>query len=274
MKKILKWQGSKTWIFNDYKDRIEQFKNVGIIELFGGSQALSFQIEPEYQIINDTNVHLINFYNQLKHSNLFIDDSIQWKRDKELYLKYRKEFNDNILRNDIYTLRMQRLFYYLNKTGFNGLIRFNKKGLFNVSYGHSSDFKDPSYYFEEDKVRELIKKWDFLNLDYRQVKNFNDKMLLLIDPPYVDTEMSYIKDKFTMENQIEVIDYIQKFNNPIIYTNHINKELMHKLFKNGFKIIERIVNRSVNPKQQRKQKEFMQIRNIKLNESLNQLEMF
>jgi len=82
---------------------------------------------------NDVNPHLINFYLWLPAGPGGAPASGQ---RQELYYAYRARFNELIA--DPETAASQEaaeLFYYLNRTGYNGLCRFNKQGAFNVPFG-------------------------------------------------------------------------------------------------------------------------------------------
>ncbi len=87
-------------------------------------------------ILSDTNLHIINFYRRIQNGELngqIVRESLEYmgdilsKSSGEYYYQIREEFNnaeDSIK------------FLFLNRSCFNGVMRFNSKGGFNVPFGH------------------------------------------------------------------------------------------------------------------------------------------
>ena len=55
--------------------------------------------------------------------------------DQEKDDEARAQFNELLSTGKSSTSEAASLFYYLNRTGYNGLCRFNSKGRFNVPFG-------------------------------------------------------------------------------------------------------------------------------------------
>jgi len=109
---------------------------------------------------------------------------------------------------------MAKLFYYLNKASFNGLMRFNSKGLFNTPRGRNDYHPEKNQkYF--NTVYKLVKNWIIFNKDYSEIKPFDNECLIFADPPYVNISDMYY-NKFNWNNQLKLIDYLSQFSNPII----------------------------------------------------------
>src|SRR5207248_11120739 len=89
------------------------------------------------------------------------------------------------------------LFYYLNRTGFNGLCRFNRSGEFNVPFGrytrigYTQDFTAYSAVFAD---------WTFTNTDVEMVPVERGDFVYA-DPPYDVEFTQYAKDGFTWDDQ-------------------------------------------------------------------------
>src|SRR5213076_1731550 len=87
---------------------------------------------PEQALLNDINPHLINFYRWLKRG---LNISIEMKNNQTQFYKQRTRFNELLRTGRAMTKEAASLFYYLNRTGYNGLCRFNGSGGFNVPFG-------------------------------------------------------------------------------------------------------------------------------------------
>ncbi|MCK7461430.1 MAG: DNA adenine methylase [Sphingobacterium sp.] len=59
----------------------------------------------------------------------------RWRTRRTPTTRYRKIFNALLAAGLGHTVEAASLFYYLNRTGFNGLCRFNSRGEFNVPFG-------------------------------------------------------------------------------------------------------------------------------------------
>ena len=57
------------------------------------------------------------------------------KNESGNYYASRHRFNELLQAGEAGTAEAASLFYYLNRTGYNGLCRFNRRGLFNVPFG-------------------------------------------------------------------------------------------------------------------------------------------
>ena len=125
-----------------------------LVEPFVGSGALFLSNSFEKYLLCDTNVDLINLYNNLKKNpeELIAKTGryFSGKYNSELqYYQLREKFN-SLDSND---MRKSALFVYLNKHAFNGLCRYNRKGFFNVPYGR---YKAPK--FPEEEMCNFAKK--------------------------------------------------------------------------------------------------------------------
>jgi len=134
----LKWAGGKRWLVPHLSILWERHKHRRLVEPLCGDLAVALGLMPEKALLNDINRHVINFYQWLQKGLIA---EIAMENDQDLYYKHRDEFN-SLIANDIAdTKRTVELFYYLNRTGYNGLCRFNRKGGFNVPFGRYSCIK-------------------------------------------------------------------------------------------------------------------------------------
>ncbi len=204
MKAFLKWAGGKSRIAEDIKKYLANGKR--LVEPFVGSGTIFLTTTFEEYLLCDTNKDLINLYNNLKQN----PDELIEKTEKVFsfenntetkFYELRKEFNA-LDSNDI---RKSALFVYLNKHAFNGLCRYNRKGVFNVPYGR---YKAPKCPLEEMQVFSAKAKFaTFKCQDFE--KTFKETIkgdVVYCDPPYIPLSItssftSYSKDDFDLEDQ-------------------------------------------------------------------------
>ena len=142
-------------------------------------------------IINDINNDLTTCYKVVKESPQVLVDSLRKIQQeyyslhsedskKEFFLLMRAEFNTKTLD----PIRNTTLFFFLNRTCFNGLYRVNKSGLFNVPFGRyeTPTICDANTIFADS---ELLQKVEILTGDYTQTLNHaRGNSFFYFDPPY------------------------------------------------------------------------------------------
>lgn len=182
MKPFLKWAGNKTRVLKHILPNLPEGKR--LVEPFVGSGAVFLNAGFSKNLVSDMNADLINLYHQIKSDGgAFIEYAEQFftpelNVDTEFY-KIREQFN---------TTSDQRLksalFIYLNRHCFNGLCRYNKKGLFNTPFGR---YKRPV--FPELEIRNFetqAQHTTFLHQDFRDtMKSALPGDVIYCDPPYV-----------------------------------------------------------------------------------------
>ncbi len=182
MKPILKWAGGKNKLRQIILSKILSFNNYW--EPFVGSASVALEIYETKKcdiFLSDINNDLIEFYKFVKISyNEFIDAILDIKnkfnsslQKKELYLDFRDKFNSST------GAERSVLFYFLNKTSFNGLTRYNSSGKFNVPFGNrdfsieienleqfSKFLNSPRVHLCQSKYASISpQKFDFVYLD-------------------------------------------------------------------------------------------------------------
>src|SRR2546427_10954731 len=135
----LKWAGRKRWLVPHLLPLWEPFSNRRLVEPFCGGLAVALGLMPESALLNDRNPHLIHFYSWIKRG---LRISIPMENDEQMFYGYRNRFNQLLRDGKAESAEASSLFYYLNRTDFNGLCRFNRSGEFNVPFG---DYKRINY---------------------------------------------------------------------------------------------------------------------------------
>ena len=160
----LKWAGGKRWLVPHIAPIWECCGRGRLVEPFCGGLAVALALGPEKVWANDVNPHLINFYSQLK-SGLIV--TLPMANDRDLYYRYRSRFNELAKNGQHNTPEAAQLFYYLNRTGYNGLCRFNKNGEFNVPFGR---YKAINYLTDFTEYARAFARWEFTCLDFADME--------------------------------------------------------------------------------------------------------
>ena len=201
MNPVLKYRGGKSreiprflqYIPNDYNRYIEPF--------FGGG-AVYFYLEPHNAIINDVNTKLMTFYQQLRDNyqemrtqldelqNQYEVNQSEFKRlkllypneivpnaNEDLYYHMRELFNhpDNRFLEGV-------LYFFINKTAYSGMIRYNNSGEYNVPFGRYPNLNTQLVTIQHS---ELLQHAELFNVDYSQIFNMaREDDFIFLDPPY------------------------------------------------------------------------------------------
>ncbi len=199
-KPFIKWVGGKGQLIEQLEAMLpadfDNWENVTYIEPFVGGGAMLFymlQTHPNIKsaIINDINEDLTTCYMMVKQSpDALVESLKQIQKEyyslqnedarKQFFLLMRDEFNTKQLNS----IDNTTLFFFLNRTCFNGLYRVNKAGLFNVPFGRyeTPTICDPNTIYADS---ELLQNVEILTGDYQQTLAYaNDNTLFYFDPPY------------------------------------------------------------------------------------------
>lgn len=232
-KPFVKWAGGKYRLADTILKVLN--KNINIdkydtyVEPFVGGGGMFFAICEQKRfdnvVLSDINAELINVYIQIQNnlSNLieelnYIEDEfnslITNDAKKEFYYELRENYNQTITNeeSDVY---QASLFIALNKLGFNGLYRVNRKGLFNVPFGQK---KNANLYDLEnlESASYLLQDVDILVSDFRNSTNYVDeRTLVYFDSPYrplpgSPSFTSYAKSDFNDDDQIALAEVAKK----------------------------------------------------------------
>ena len=201
MNPVLKYRGGKSKEIPRFLQYIPDNFN-RYIEPFLGGGAVYFHIEPEMAILNDINTRLMTFYDQLKNQypqmRLQLDElQHQYEENQLAYRRLKAQHPDEKVPNeneDLY-YRIRELFnhpddtyldgvlyFFINKTAYSGMIRYNNSGEYNVPFGRYPNFNTNLI---TPRHSELLQTADLFNLDYSEIFDMaeNDDFIFL-DPPY------------------------------------------------------------------------------------------
>ena len=163
-----------------------------------GSGVVGFNVAGRRAVFADINPHIIGFYNQLKagaitaHSaRLFLEEEgrILSEKGEEHYYAVRDRFNKSGDPLD---------FLFLNRSCFNGLMRFNKSLRFNVPYGHKPHRFTKAYItkvvnqvaYVENMLRR--NEWSFVCWPFEKtIAEAGANSFIYCDPPYIGRHVDY-----------------------------------------------------------------------------------
>ncbi len=231
LKPPLKWAGGKRWLIPELQKIWQQRSNLTLVEPFCGGLSVALGLNPEKAILNDINPHLINFYLWLQQG---LTCQIDMKNDEFFYYQAREQFNKLIGSQQHKTEEAAQLFYYLNRTGFNGLCRFNQKGWFNVPFGR---YKKINYQNNFSAYQKVFKNWDFCCKDFQNL-SIPENSLIYADPPYDVEFRQYSAEGFSWEDQERLAVWLTKQNVPAIVSNQATKRIERLYQDLGFQIQE------------------------------------
>lgn len=216
----LKWAGGKRWLVPFVREHWQRHSFRRLVEPFCGGLSVVLNLVPEQALLNDVNPHLINFYEQVKRG---LTISIETKYDATLYYKHRERFNELIRINQGAGNEAAQLFYYLNRTCFNGLCRFNRSGAFNVPFGSYS----PTLKYADnfDQYQATLREWTFSNVDFEDLRLRPDDFVYA-DPPYDVEFTSYSQGGFSWRDQERTAKWLAGHPGPVILSNQKTKQIV------------------------------------------------
>ncbi len=230
LKPPLKWAGGKRWLSDWVMKTWTDYKDKRYVEPFCGGMAIALSLMPEKALLNDINLHLINFYSHIQKG---LNIGLEMKNDRTLYYDYRKRFNELAGTSAQETKEAAELFYYLNRTCFNGLSRFNNSGKFNVPFGK---YRTINYKHDFTDYKEAFKKWVFSALDFEKLAVTSEDFVYA-DPPYDVQFTHYSRGDFSWPDQERLAKWLSGLDCPVIVSNQYTERIFDLYQSYGFEMI-------------------------------------
>jgi DNA adenine methylase len=226
----VKIQGKKTKLVSFILENLPADSFDVWVEPFMGSGVVGFNAQPKKAIFADSNPHIINFYNAIKNGDITPQIAKEFLQKQGVLLSQKGQEYFNEVRQNFNREHRSLDFLFLNRSCFNGMIRFNRKFQFNVPYGHKPERFAQAYI---TKIVNQIKQVQFFieNNDYTFVcqdfkttlSNLPANSLIYCDPPYIGRHVDYY-DSWNEENETDLEKLLRiseaKF---IVSTWHSNK---------------------------------------------------
>ena len=229
VKPPLKWAGGKRWLVPHVRPIWEMHQERRLVEPFSGGLAVTLAMMPSRALLNDINPHAINFYRWLKKG---LRVEVTMSNDRELYYAHREHFNYIITNGGVDSKEAAELFYYLNRTGYNGLCRFNRKGEFNVPFGR---YKQIPYVSDFSTYARVFADWDFMVGDFEKIALHPDD-LVYADPPYDVEFTQYSKEGFNWNDQVRLANWLAKHPGPVVLSNQATTRVIQLYEELGFSL--------------------------------------
>ena len=225
----LKWAGGKRWQVPHLRPLWEPHTHRRLVEPFCGGLAVTLGLLPARTLLNDANPHLINFYNWLQ-KGLRVD--LQMENDEALFYQHRDGFNALLAAGKGTSRQAASLFYYLNRTGYNGLCRFNRTGEFNVPFGRYARI---GYTRDFTPYREVFADWAFTSTDVEDV-TLERTDFVYADPPYDVEFTQYAKGGFSWDDQQRTAEWLATHRGPVVLVNQATSRIETLYRRLGYQV--------------------------------------
>ena len=224
----LKWAGGKRWLASLLRDVWRHHSSFRLVEPFCGGLSIALALKPKKALLNDINKPLIYFYKNLQNGLVV---KREFKNEAEFYYKTRDQFNHLLKKKEPKT-DMAELFYYLNRTGYNGLCRFNNKGEFNVPFGR---YKVINYTKNFLAYKKVFRSWFFYSSDFEDLP-LDSKDFIYADPPYDVEFTKYSPQDFSFNDQERLARFLSHHKGPVIISNQATFRIKKMYKQMGFRL--------------------------------------
>ena len=196
VKPLIKWSGGKS-------DEIKQFAKHfpaefdTYLEPFIGGGSVFFHMAPKKAAISDVHQELVDFYQSIRdgHAAAIHEFMTLHPNNEATYYQVRDKMPISS------ALDNAKRFYYLRKTCFRGMLRYNRQGKFNIPFGkydkiNYSELLNPSYHQLLEKTEIFKAGFEYIFEKYNDPSNF-----MFLDPPYDSEFTDYGYCQFGKEEQ-------------------------------------------------------------------------
>jgi len=245
----IKCQGIKTKLVQWIVEHVSLGDTERWVEPFMGSGVVGFNLRPRKAIFGDINPYIINFYNALKTGEITTANARTFLEREGLLLERHGESHYYAVRDRFNKSGDALDFLFLNRASFNGVIRFNRQGLFNVPFGHKPQRFSKAYVTKIVNQIEYVSSamrhydWEFVCSDFRDViRKARASDFIYCDPPYVGRHTDYFNSWSDRDEQdlYELLSRTRaKF---ILSTWHSNRYRVNpalEKYRDGFLVLTR-----------------------------------
>ncbi len=194
----LKCQGIKTKLVPTIQGIADGRQFSRWVEPFCGSCVVALNVQPKKALLCDTNPHIIQLYRDIQSGRITPASVKAFLTEEGVKLKSQGEPYYYIVRERFNATPNSLDFLFLNRSCFNGVMRFNRSGRFNVPYCHKPERFAQAYVTKiTNQVRQIAQvigaaDWTF------EVRGFRDTLaqteagdFVYADPPYAGRHVDY-----------------------------------------------------------------------------------
>lgn len=225
----LKWAGGKRWLVPHLRELWVGHSRRRLVEPLCGGLAIALGLMPERAWLGDINSHIVNFYRWLKRG---LRVELEMRNDAGLYYAHRRRFNELVAQGKAGSREAATLFYYLNRTGYNGLCRFNSKGEFNVPFGR---YDRINYSTDFSAYRRAFAGWEFAAGDFEALP-LEPGDFIYADPPYDVEFTQYSKENFGWDEQVRLAKFLARHRGPVVLSNQATERIVALYRTLGFSV--------------------------------------
>lgn len=226
----IKSQGIKTKLVEWISLNVEELEFKRWVEPFMGTGVVAFNVRPQKALLCDSNPHLINFYKAIQNKEItsglvrkFLNEEGRklLETNGEHYYVVRDRFNKSGNPLD---------FLFLSRSCFNGMMRFNKKGGFNVPF-----CKKPNRFAQAlvtkiknqvENISQIIEigDYEFKHQDFKEtLSELKKSDLVYSDPPYIGRHVDYF-DSWSEEEEIILNNGLENSNCKFILSTWLSNK--------------------------------------------------
>lgn len=194
----IKCQGIKTKLVAEIANMAGELSNGRWVEPFCGSGVVALNLQPKRALLCDSNIHIIQFYKDVQSgsiNSIGVREFLSEQGAKLLaigeayFYEVRERFNNTPNSLD---------FLFLNRSCFNGVMRFNRSGRFNVPFCRKPERFAPAYITKiVNQVQTIsrvvsVSDWEFRVADFREsIATAEVGDVVYADPPYAGRHTDY-----------------------------------------------------------------------------------
>lgn len=214
MKPMFKYRGGKSKEIDRFINNMPKDYS-RYIEPFLGGGALYFHLQPDKAIVNDINFKLFSFYKEMqkeyplarkqldKLQKIYEENQTIYERLKKQHPEEKVENKNEILyylMRDAFNHKIETeyldavVYFFINKTAYSGMIRYNANGEYNVPFGRYKNFNTKLI---SDEHYKLLQRTEIYNYDYSKIFDMAEKDdFIFLDPPYDCIFSDYGNDNY------------------------------------------------------------------------------
>ncbi len=206
----IKTQGIKTKLVRFIMSNVRWDGEGRWVEPFLGSGVVLFNVQPRKALVADINPHIINFYQGIYRGEISAPKVRAYLEEEgekllaygeDYYYEVRSRFNETHHPLD---------FLFLNRASFNGVIRFNSRGEFNVPFCRKPGRFRKAYVTKIVNqvlwVRQIMRgrEWEFRVATWQETLSLVcEDDFVYLDPPYVGRHTDYYS-RWTEQDAVEL----------------------------------------------------------------------